>query len=98
MLLTAEADQRWAKAVAKAEIPNDISYSPPRFFALMYLQDLVPSPPIRVRMESAAPAEMDAAAKIWLAWISAHARELQELKPTGEGVVFTERACRSIRR
>ena len=94
MMLRPEAEERWSKAVAKLERGSDVTYAPPKFFALQYLQDLAPNPPIRLHMGAASWPEMDAAAKVWLDWIPAHAQELAQLKPTGEGVVFTKEVCR----
>ena len=96
MLLTPEAHSRWEHAMARhrSEIPNDVMYLPPNFAALGHIQDLVPNAPIRLRMDAVSPAEVDAAAKHWLDWIPTHRRELEHLKPTGEGVVFSEKGCR----
>lgn len=94
MFLTPEADARWQKAMAKAHTPADVIYLPPRFAAMDGLLEIVPNPPVRQRTASVPWSEAETGAKLWLDWIPAHAQELSTLKPTGEGVVFSEKGCR----
>lgn len=96
MMLTQDAQERWERAVLKngAQIPVDLTYSPPRYFAVKELQSLLTNGPTHLRMSAASEPELAEAAKIWLAWIPAHVRELEHLKPTGEGVIYSENGCR----
>lgn len=99
MMLMPEAEARWHKAMRKTrrEKASDVSYMPPRFQALQDLARVVADPPLRPDNLAVSPAEMEAATSVWVAWISLHTRELEKLKPTGEGVAFTEQACRRPR-
>jgi hypothetical protein len=74
---------------------QDFSYLPPRYSALKTLTELVPNPPAKFDPDAIAPSELERSAKIWREWIAAHKDELSKLQPTGEGVDFSDKACKN---
>lgn len=72
---------------------RNLSLAPesPRAIALSVLPKLVPNPPLGEGQLAGDPMQ---AAWIWQRWIQAHEQELKQLKPTGEGVDFSQDACR----
>jgi hypothetical protein len=80
---------------AKKHKHDDFGYLPLRYSAIKTLAAIVPSAPVKFDPDSIAQAELDRSAKIWQDWIVAHKVELSKLEPTGEGVDFSDKACKN---
>lgn len=70
---------------------SDISFLGPDTLAVLTLPNTVSNPP--VALKDTFTADMETINK-WNDWIAAHRDELQKLAPTGEGVDYSERACK----
>jgi hypothetical protein len=79
----------------KAKLPDtsDVRFNPPSYSALYELPRVVPKGPITQR-DFLSPDEEQQAICVWKAWIASHEHEIDKMEPNGEGVVFSEKACR----
>jgi hypothetical protein len=96
VFLTPEGQTHWRKAYSKSggEYDNDVIQMPPAFDALEALPKIVPNPPVRPLSSESHWRPQDLV-KIWKDWIAAHKDELSKLEPTGEGVDFSDKACKN---
>jgi hypothetical protein len=92
--LTAQGPRNSYRIVHK-EKHQDFSYLPPRYLAIKSLAEVVSNPPVKFDPDVITPPELDRSAKIWRDWIAAHRDELSRLQPTGEGVDFSDKACKN---
>ena len=77
-----------------SEGDNDAPNRQPQFHILENLEKSVPNPPTRLgRLTGDDVAEYDSQARIWLNWIPEHAVELSELRPRGQDIDFSTKAC-----
>jgi hypothetical protein len=76
------------RALHRTPPTNDLSRLTPRDSALTVVREITGNGPDVGRFGAAA-------ARAWREWIAAHREQLQSVKPTGAGVVFTERACQN---
>lgn len=85
-----DADARFQKARPGA---SDLTYTPPSWWGLKALPNIVPDPPLQYNQQSV---EKDSASQveIWKKYIAEHESELMRLEPTGTAVEFSPRACR----
>jgi len=90
-------DRAYKKYLAKHQ--RDIDYppiEPPSYYAAKALTEMVPDPPARWDQEGDLhPDRLERDKQIWLDWIAAHKDELSKLEPTGEGVDFSDSACKN---
>jgi len=90
-------DRAYKKYLAKHQ--HDIDYppiEPPSYYAVKALTEMVPDPPARWDQEGDLhPDRLERDKQIWLDWIAAHKDELSKLEPTGEGVDFSDSACKN---
>jgi hypothetical protein len=96
--LTPAGKVHWNKAMAKYGAKNpheDVIFPPPSALALETLAKLVPNPPPHADHLVLAPDEKDQQVKLWQNYIAAHKDELSKLQPTGEGVDFSDKACKN---
>lgn len=95
LLMPAAEKRFWS---AKRPKPSDVAYVSPAVWALMQLPKVSPDPPLpafdpgddtskRIPQEDS---------KVWLDWINAHEESLQRIKPTGEGIDFSGKACKHL--
>jgi hypothetical protein len=96
-LLTPEGLVHWHKLSGKEKY-SDATVDPLNVRALRTLPKVVPNPPVRYsapteqfRAQTHTQEEM----KMWQDWIAAHKDELSKLQPTGEGVDFSDSACKN---
>jgi len=73
--------------------PSDVGLVSPGYLALDVLQRIVRNPPISQSQHSLLSTE--AQTKIWNEWIAAHQVELEKLEPIGDGVDFSDKACKN---
>jgi len=96
-LLEPEEETHWNRAVdgylRKPHSPHDIQYPRPSYKALETLSKMVPDPPVKFSPE--VELNSNPQAKIWEDWIAAHKDELSRVQPTGEGVDFSDSACKN---
>ena len=95
-LLAPEGEIHWNRAIDKYEAKhpgNDVQFLRPSYFALETLSKMVPDPPVKFSPE--VELNPNPQAKIWEDWIAAHKDELSKLQPTGEGVDFSDSACKN---
>ena len=94
-LLKPERQKNWERAVKRrGKRDRDLTYIGPRDLALLALSETVSNPPV-TQQEAAVPRPATPLVNRWNDWIAAHREELEKLAPTGEGVDYTERACKS---
>jgi hypothetical protein len=91
-LLTPAGRTHWERAMRR-EKESDAPRQPLEFYILGALPDMVPNPPVRLRLIDALP-EWQAQIATWKVWIAEHRDELRLLQPTGEGVDFSPRRCK----
>ena len=85
-LLKPERQKNFDRAFGRwARNGTDISFLRPDNLASIALADAVPNPPFSPDPELIHQ---------WNDWITAHRDELEKLAPTGEGVDYSERACK----
>jgi len=73
---------------------SDVAYLPFYFGVLEALPAVVPNPPARSTPLEAQFYSQELI-KTWQEWIPAHKDELSKLQPTGEGVDFSDKACKN---
>jgi hypothetical protein len=88
--LTPEGAELPFRNAPKRKHVSDVAVLSPSYYALKTLPDTVSNPPVRFNDQ-----QMDQQAKIWQDWIAAHKDELSKLQPTGEGVDFSDAACKN---
>jgi len=91
-LLLPAREVRWDRALKKMP-PSDMGLVSPGYLALDVLQRIVRNPPISQSQHSLLLTE--AQTKIWNEWIAAHQVELEKLEPIGDGVDFSDKACKN---
>src|SRR5579862_7587666 len=89
-LLDPAAQTNFERAQKKAPA-TDVGHAPPRSWALEFLREIVADGPITLTTPRRSQQEE---ARIWIAWIDAHAADLSKREPTGEGVDFSVNACK----
>ena len=95
-LLKPERQKNFDRALKRWAARNrhsDIAFIGPDALALLALPYTVSNPPATVN-EVDGGAANTLLAKSWNDWIAAHRAELEKLPPTGEGVDYSERACK----
>jgi hypothetical protein len=98
--LPPEGELHWKRATDRYEAKhpgNDIQFPAPSYYALQTLPKVVPNPPA-VGFTPAVISEVserNREIKIWTDWIAGHKAELSKLEPTGEGVDFSDGACKN---
>jgi hypothetical protein len=96
---TPEGQVHWNKAVAKfsSEHPDDrdvMLAAGPAQYALRVLPTIVPDPPL-MPTTSDAKSHSEEQIRIWQDWIAAHRDKLSKLQPIGNGVDFSDKACKN---
>jgi hypothetical protein len=92
-LLTAAAKARFEKARLRQQ--SDLALSEPQWWALTGLLKVAPYPPPPGIDYGFNLAQMPEYSQIWLAWIQKYQRKLKTLEPTGAGVDFSGKECKS---
>lgn len=93
-LLSPQARMRYLIA-KKGPAAQPGAATEPRLWALAMLPKIVPNPPVGAIDSSAGPEELYRYAEIWRDWIRVNESSLHKLQPTGEGVDFSGRVCRT---
>lgn len=93
-LLTPAAETQFLKASPLPKT-SDMTLVEPRWWALISLPKVVPSPPLVSIDAGFTSAQMQDYAQKWTAWIQGHEDTLKQLQPTGEGVDFSGKTCKS---
>ena len=88
-LLTPGSLVRWHRASEK-DRNNDALSDPLPVAALKALPKVIPNPPKQFPEK-----EWNGQVKNWRDWVAAHNDDLRKLEPTGEGVDFSDKACRN---
>jgi IPT/TIG domain len=73
---------------------SDVAYLPFYYGVLQAFPTVVPNPPVTSTPFEAQVHSQDLT-KVWQEWIPAHQDELSRLLPTGEGVDFSDKACKN---
>jgi hypothetical protein len=89
IFLTPEGQRHFLTTPTKHRDARDNALLPPMYYALKALPGAVPHPPVQFD-----DTQMKQQTKIWQDWIPAHKDELSKLQPTGEGVDFSDTACK----
>jgi hypothetical protein len=90
IFLTPEGADLPFRNAPKQKHVSDLVVAPPDYYALQALPDTVPTPPVQFD-----DTQIGQQSKIWQAWVPAHKDELSKLQPTGEGVDFSDSACKN---
>jgi hypothetical protein len=90
IFLTPEGQRHFLTTPTKHKDARDIALLPPMYYALMALPGVVTHPPVQFD-----DTQMEQQTKIWQEWIPAHDDELSKLQPTGDGVDFSDTACKN---
>jgi len=96
-LLTPEGLVHWPKLTARDKY-SDVSRDPLNLRALKTLPTVIPNPPVGYSTpieQFKAQTHTQEEVKMWRDWIAAHKDELSKLQPTGEGVDFSDKACKN---
>lgn len=88
-LLTPDGLVKWHKPSEK-ERSNDSLADPVSLTAFKALPKVIPNHPAQLPDK-----EWNRQVKAWQDWIAAHKDELSKLQPTGEGVDFSNKACKN---
>jgi hypothetical protein len=88
-------DKAFEKA-AQAAHPIDFGFEPPRYRALTLMQQIISDGPV-ASGHGEAYSGADGDIQEWHAWITAHSNDLHTRMPTGDGVNFSDAACRAGR-
>ena len=89
-----DSDERFAADMDRTDRNSDALLTFPSSTAMLRLSKLIPDAEIPNPSPLAVQAGKDRNIKIrWAAWIDEHKEELQELKPTTEGIIFDSSYC-----
>jgi len=80
------------------EKSSDVATEPLNLRALKTLPKVIPNPPVAYSTpieQFKAQTHTQEEIKTWQDWIAAHRDELSRLQPTGEGVDFSDKACKN---
>jgi hypothetical protein len=93
-LLTPAAETRFLKA---KQLPksSDMTLVEPRWWSLISLPKVVPSAPLGSVDSGFSASQIHDYSQKWTAWIQDHEDELEKLQPTGEGIDFSGKTCKS---
>lgn len=93
-LLTPAAETRFLKA---KQLPksSDMTLVEPRWWSLISLPKVVPNAPLGSVDSGFSASQIQDYSQKWTAWIQDYEDELEKLQPTGEGIDFSGKTCKS---
>lgn len=92
-LLTPSAEARFLKA--KTSKDSDMTSVSPRWWGLISLPKVVPSPPLPSIDAGSSATQIQQYTENWISWIQGHEDILKTLQPKGEHVDFSGKTCKS---